>query len=320
MDLPDYDLSHPETAQRVFGGPPEIASSQAGWSDFYYERRGECRIDLPPHRVKSHWIVVKLNPFSEAIRTVEGRTVHEFQRRGAVAFLPHGCRHHVVCPDGIGERALMVLSPALLDRVRAELGHPTGEPMPAKFATSVDPVVMRIAQQIEEELLVGNPHGAIFGQVASHLLAVWVVWKYGYPEWGARVEKARTLAPSILRRLIKYIDVRLSEPISLHDLASHAGFSEYHFCRAFRHATGLPPHRFLIARRLEKARGFLKAGQMSVQDVAVAVGFSSASQLGFHFRKHLGVNPSRYRRNETGLGELQPVPPFGSVQHVCADL
>jgi AraC-like DNA-binding protein len=82
---------------------------------------------------------------------------------------------------------------------------------------------------------------------------------------------------------------------SLHVLAQRTGVTPFHVIRAFREATGLAPHQYLIQIRVERARQFLAEG--TVPSLAAAMtGFVDQSHLTYHFKKHLGITPGNYRR------------------------
>jgi AraC family transcriptional regulator len=71
--------------------------------------------------------------------------------------------------------------------------------------------------------------------------------------------------------------------------------SVYHFARQFKAATGLPPHQYVIARRVERAKQLLQAGtDLSLADVALRAGFSDQSQFSHHFKRLVGVTPGRF--------------------------
>jgi AraC family transcriptional regulator len=79
-------------------------------------------------------------------------------------------------------------------------------------------------------------------------------------------------------------------------MAAMVGLSPYHFARQFKAATGLPPHQFLITRRVERVQQILRGrGNLSLAEVAIGVGFSDQSQLCFHFKRIVGVTPGRFR-------------------------
>ncbi len=104
------------------------------------------------------------------------------------------------------------------------------------------------------------------------------------------------LPPMLLRRLIKRIEESLSTGVSTDDLAAEAGLSRWHFSRAFQAATGLPPHDFLLTRRVAKARDLLADTDRPIAQIAAETGFSSHGHLTKAFRKRLGLTPAAYRR------------------------
>jgi AraC family transcriptional regulator len=83
---------------------------------------------------------------------------------------------------------------------------------------------------------------------------------------------------------------------TLEQMAALVSLSPYHFARQFKAATGLPPHQFLITRRVEQAQQILRGrGNLSLAEVAIGVGFSDQPQLCFHFKRIVGVTPGRFR-------------------------
>ena len=77
-----------------------------------------------------------------------------------------------------------------------------------------------------------------------------------------------------------------------------AGLSQYHFIRAFKSTVGLPPYQYVLSERVRRAKGLLSKPDLSLGDVALAVGFSDASQLNRVFRKFVGGTPTSYRRGQ----------------------
>jgi AraC family transcriptional regulator len=94
----------------------------------------------------------------------------------------------------------------------------------------------------------------------------------------------------------RHIDERLAEHVPLAALAALARLSPCHFSRAFKQSFGMPPHRFHIHCRIERAKALLADPDQSVTEIAIAVGFSSASSFNGAFRKATGATPSEYRR------------------------
>lgn len=98
------------------------------------------------------------------------------------------------------------------------------------------------------------------------------------------------------RRLLReYIEANLAEPLSLGQLAGLCSLSEYHFARMFRTSFGLPPHQYVLARRIVRARMLLREGRMPLGEVGLACGFASASHFTNRFRQVMGAAPGEYR-------------------------
>src|SRR5262249_52265841 len=106
-----------------------------------------------------------------------------------------------------------------------------------------------------------------------------------------------TLPRGRLRAVVAYVEEHLDGGPSLEQMAAAARLSVYHFARQFKAATGLPPHQYVIARRVERARELLRAGAgLSRADVAASVGFPDQSQLCRHFKRLVGVTPGQFRK------------------------
>ena len=76
-------------------------------------------------------------------------------------------------------------------------------------------------------------------------------------------------------------------------MAAIARLSVYHFARQFRAATGLPPHQYVIAQRVERAKRLLQ-GDLSLAEIAAGVGFSDQSVFCHHFKRLVGVTPRQF--------------------------
>jgi AraC family transcriptional regulator len=79
-------------------------------------------------------------------------------------------------------------------------------------------------------------------------------------------------------------------------MAELVDLSPFHFARAFKQAFGVPPHRYHIGRRIERAKALLAEQDNSVTEIARAVGFAETSSFSAAFRKTTGSAPSDYRR------------------------
>lgn len=105
------------------------------------------------------------------------------------------------------------------------------------------------------------------------------------------------LAPSVLRRVRQYIDANLEQRIELADLAAVANLSRCHFACAFKQSLGCTPHRYLMSRRLEKARHLLETSDFPIVEIALATGFADQSHFSRCFRAFFGASPMVFRRS-----------------------
>jgi AraC-like DNA-binding protein len=109
------------------------------------------------------------------------------------------------------------------------------------------------------------------------------------------------LAPARANRICEYIDSHLQENIALEVLAEIAQLSVHHFARAFRQSVGIPPHNYIVKRRVEHAQQLLRNTDLPVSEIAIEAGFTDQSHLARHFRTIIGVSPSLARhRFRTG--------------------
>lgn len=96
--------------------------------------------------------------------------------------------------------------------------------------------------------------------------------------------------------VLAQIDEQLGERWSLDDLAAMAGMGRTVFCERFAARVGRPPHRYIVDRRIERARHLLQQGASSVTDIAYRLGFSSASHFSTAFKRATGRSPQDVRR------------------------
>jgi len=139
--------------------------------------------------------------------------------------------------------------------------------------------------------------GGAFGRLYADSLAQAAVTRLMYFNEKERDPSRYKTAPLpryLLQRVIERMR-NLDIDLDLRTLAAETGYSQRHFIRMFRAATGLPPHRFLVQLRLDHAKKLLRQHRTSLIDVAAASGFSSHAHMTQVFRRELGITPSEFR-------------------------
>lgn len=119
-------------------------------------------------------------------------------------------------------------------------------------------------------------------------------------------------SPELLRRLLRAkdrMDAASHEDWPVQRLAGVSHVSEAHFARAFKEAFGVPPHRYLLTRRIERAVALLRDSHMPITDIAFQTGWRSLGTFGRIFRDITGEPPSAVRlRTRAAAGALRSVP------------
>ena len=129
---------------------------------------------------------------------------------------------------------------------------------------------------------------------------------------GLGTKQGRGQDPALLRRLLRAkdrMDAASHEEWPVSRLARVSGASEAHFARSFKEAFGLPPHRYLLTRRIEKATALLRDTDLSITEIAFQIGWSSLGTFGRTFRDVTGKSPAEFRADDQAAAhELELVP------------
>ena len=161
-----------------------------------------------------------------------------------------------------------------------------------------NPRVDRLIELLWREAAADSPYGALFAENAAQTIAVELL-RDAHRVRTAAPPGANALPAALVARIDEHLEAHLGDDVSLADLAALVGLSPYHFSRAFKAATGLPPHRYLIERRVARARERLEHGGDPIVDVALECGFSSQAHMTSTFTRQLGVSPGRYRKERS---------------------
>ena len=162
-----------------------------------------------------------------------------------------------------------------------------------------DRMIRQFAKLFEQELANDGANGRLYLESLTEALTINLFRRYGVRR--AQEGRARGgLPPILLRRILDYVEAHLADDIALAELANLGGLSTHHFGQAFRASMGISPHRYLVERRIHRARQLLLTDARPIAEIAADVGFANQSHLTFNFRKLIGTTPGRYRRLRLG--------------------
>jgi AraC-like DNA-binding protein len=131
--------------------------------------------------------------------------------------------------------------------------------------------------------------------VESHLVSALTHLVRHYADT-PRVRTSRLRERDAIRLARDYINAHFDTDVSLSQLSALAHLSPFYFARAFRNTVGLPPHAYLEAVRIRKARELIDSG-VAIADTAVAVGYADQSHFTRRFKRVLGITPGQFARD-----------------------
>jgi AraC-like DNA-binding protein len=122
--------------------------------------------------------------------------------------------------------------------------------------------------------------------------------------------------PDLLRRLLRAkdrMDAASHESWPVRRLAHVSNVSEAHFARSFKEAFGVPPHRYLLTRRIERATALLHDTELSITEIAFHTGWESLGTFGRTFRDITGASPGAMRSRARAAAHEPAKPPQGPI-------
>jgi AraC family transcriptional regulator len=214
-------------------------------------------------------------------------------RSGVVTIIPAGSSARWDIPGPV-DVIQLYLPPATLERVSREANAPAPSDLLERTG-HLDPLTFELLMSAAEVLQGNAALDALFRQQLTDLVATRILAEHtGMP---TKLEPITGgLSPHALRRAIERLRSDSDADVSLAALASDAGLSRFHFCRAFRESTGLSPHAWLRQNRLERAMDTLRDTDVAIANVAERLGYASQTAFSAAFKKLTGETPSEWRR------------------------
>ncbi len=201
--------------------------------------------------------------------------------------------------DAASEDMSMLLKDSFIRRVAVEAGADPDKIEIVPFFSAPDPQIERVGLSLLSEMESGGLGGEFYVESLANVLALHLLRHHSSLGGGSgrNAEHGSGFSKRRLKRATDYINDNLSQKLTLTEIAGAAHVSPYHLARSFKAATGLSPHQYVIHRRVERAKNLLVGTDLSIVDVAGAVGFANQSHLAFHVRRLLGVSPKALRQN-----------------------
>jgi AraC family transcriptional regulator len=163
----------------------------------------------------------------------------------------------------------------------------------------MDPMLEQLSIALAAALRDGTAQDGLYIDTLAQMMAVHFARNHSAQSRAVHSPFVQTISGSKMRRVIEYIEENLDSDLSLEAMAAEVNLSPIYLARAFKAAVGQSPHRYVLARRVERAKELLRNTEMPVVDVALSSGFSSQSHVSYWFQRYVGVSPAAYRQQRS---------------------
>jgi AraC family transcriptional regulator len=271
-----------------------LSTRARGWNGLTVELQSFSDVDAVV-QTADHVIAVHLAGSVNVHRTRDGRTQSRTLNVGDVTITPSGpptrwrqAGHSMVI--------LLRLAPSCIRTVAGDecALDPDRFEIQDRFTTR-DACIENIAHRLLASLELEGSDSRPYVDALACELAIHLVREHTTACAGTVWSMAR-LSPHKLRRAVEYIDDNLRSDLTLASLAESVALSPGHFAHAFRQATGVAPHRYVLERRVERAKALLRTSDMPITEIADRVGCSSPSHFSVLFHRITGLAPRQFRK------------------------
>ena len=276
---------------------PDASSYRLGWASLEAARnRAVPASELHAPALTHHRLILFSRPPEELDLRYEGVKRHVPPPAGAIMLVPAGS------PilwrwSGSFDSLHIFLEPGLVTRVAAEAFGLDPARLTVPPLDGLDlPHLQTAMWAVDAELTPGGAGGRLAAESLANVLAVHLIRHVSATRQSAH-RRNGTLPRAKLRAVVEYIEEHLDSGPTLEQMAAIARLSPNYFAWQFKRATGLPPHQYVLDRRVERAKQFLQTGSdISLVEVAAEAGFWDQSQFSHHFKRLIGVTPGQFRK------------------------
>lgn len=292
-------LSVAEVRQRLHGSWALKASSAGrAWEGVHIDEFGDTQVEDAHAPARDHAnISLCLGPSPLIVQHRSGKTFASPSRIGDFSIYPPGdeVRWTGLAPHNVSMRP----DPTKLEQLATELRR-TGLAR-FRFVTVFrqrDPIIEYIARIFSLELgRASHPTQDLMIESLAVTLSAHLLRSYTS---AVGIEERSSSTPNLasLARAVAYIEDHPERNVSLAELAGAAGVSRFHFSRLFKRRVGMSPARFVERSRIERAKAMIVQAELSLADIAQAVGFADQSHFTRRFKFHEGLTPGQFAREQ----------------------
>lgn len=273
--LDKFEVGHPKFLQvvQVSGG---LVQATIG------EPPGRIALEGAPANV----LMFNLSPVQGLRQMREGRSFTGNMLQGEMTLMPKGVASEWSW-NSTCDRIDFAISPMVFgDGNRLDVAD--------RFAFR-DGEMEGVCRRIFAELSRNGTPETLYVESLTMKLAEMLLLRHSSASQAAKKMPSSGLTRRQAQHVLEYVESNLSGELSLIELARIAGLSLHHFARMFRRTLGLAPYRYVLERRVERAKRMLRSREASLVEIGLGVGFYSHSHFASTFRRMVGVTPTEFR-------------------------
>jgi AraC family transcriptional regulator len=271
------------------------ASDTLGWKDVAQRNYGYCGQDVEIPPLADFLIVHYRQGDTPMDRQFDGRWTRTVCDPGHFSLLSRAVDSHWHWTKNI-EVSHVYLTDELMCRVASDMQcKSVAEVRLHDVLRGCDATVSYIAAELAHEATQPAIGGPLYAEALAVQLAVHLLRTYATCQLKAPGDACR-LSEREMRLLEDYVDAHLHHNITLEDLAQALGMGVWTLNRHLRRTQNASAYAFVVKRRIQRAKELLGLGDLSLKEIAAAVGFSDQAHMTRMFRAKLGMTPGQYRK------------------------
>ena len=246
------------------------------------EPPGRISLDGAPASV----LMFNMSPVQGLRQTRQGRSFVSDMLHGEMTLMPHGVPSQWWW-NSTCDRLDVIVSPEVF-------GDGSSLNVVDRYVFR-DSEMEAICRRLYQKLSLNGRPQRLYVESQLMRLAVLLLDRHSTASLAARIPPPGSLTRNQARRVLDYIESNLSHELTLRELAGIAHLSLHHFARLFKRTIGVAPYRYVLERRVERAKVMLRTANASLADISLSVGFDSQSHFTSVFGRMVGATPTEFQ-------------------------
>lgn len=251
----------------------------------------QVTIGEPPGRISlngspGNVLMFNLSPVQGLRQTREGRTFTSDMLHGEMTLMPFGVPSQWSWNNTCDRLDAAISSEPFGDGSRLDVVD--------RFLFR-DPELETLCRSLYQEVSRNGKAERLYVESLTMKVAVALLRRHSTASEAHKILPSGGLTRIQARRVLDYIEGNLSRDLTLRQMASLLNLSVHHFARMFKQTIGVAPHRYVVERRLERAKKLLSTARVSLVEISLCTGFHSQSHFCSTFRRMAGMTPTEFQ-------------------------